>query len=175
LIILSLLFIGCDTKLGFLLLWVIYFLAGLWFNDWTLNQSAAWAVEHAFDIAMYIVAYLAIGVAWSVIKWYLFVLRSAGEYIELVAEFNSFDNDKRTVSWDNYLRRHTSWNKTYPPSALDNKSKIVDWIAFWWYSVFRTVLGDWMHALCVGVFNMFYNIFDAIAKSVFSGIETPKQ
>jgi len=169
LLLISFLFIGCDSAIALLGLWIVYFLAGLWFNNWTFIQMWGWMGSHAFDILMYIIGYLVIGALWSVFKWYLFVVKSAEEYKKVITAYLAMQNPAR--SWPDYLRNTFV---RYPPNVGDYKGKIVNWISFWWYSMIQTILGDWMHKLVVAVYDMFLNIYETIVKRVYSGIETPK-
>jgi len=169
--LLSILLIGCDTKIGFILLWFVYFLFGVWFQDWTWHAPFTWATNHLFDLGMYIVAYLVIGGAWSIFKWYLFVLKSVDDYKTLAENYSKMQPPS-TQSWNAFLAYNGRYR--YPPRVSDNKAQIIDWISFWWYSMIRTVLGDWMRELVGAVYRMFYNVYDAIVKHVYAGIVIPK-
>jgi hypothetical protein len=167
LLILSVVFIGCNTRLGFLALWVIYFLLGWWIKGWSVGDSILWVRNHAIDVLMYALIYLVVGAAWSVFKWWLYVRKAADNLREIIVEYNALTEPKPV--WTNYLTRYREM-----PKVSDNKSKIIDWIAFWWFSVIQTFFGEWMHEIFTAVYRMFYNMYDAIAKSVWNSIIMPK-
>lgn len=177
LVFLSLLLIGWDTRTGFGLLWVVYLMFGWWFGRWSPTEVPTWVSNHFFDICLYFVTYMAIGATWSVFKWWLLVRKSAETYKGYLAEYNSLPVDGNIArNWVDYLNGRSGYTK-FPPRVRDYKGKITDWIAFWWFSMIQTLFGDWLHKLIIGVYNLFYNVYDAITKSAFSGIipETPKK
>jgi hypothetical protein len=169
LLLLSVVFVGCNTRLGLLAIWVFYLLLGWWFQRWTVGESFSWFMNHLFDLGMYVLVYLAIGGAWSVFKWWLYVLKTASKLKEAIVRYNAIPDPKE--SWNNWSNGRFS---SSAPSVRDNKSEIIDWIAFWWFSMIQTFLGDWMHQIFTAVYQMFYNMYDAIAKKIWGNIVIPK-
>jgi hypothetical protein len=166
--LLSFALIGYGTRFGLILLWLIYFALGNWFKDWTFAQVLTWTMKHTLDLVIYVSSYLAIGVVWSIFKWYLFVLNSANEYRALIAKYNALPEPR--PSWEEYSR----YSDIPDANIASNKTLITDWIAFWWFSVINTILGDWMHQLVVAAYNLVSNVYNAITKHIYSKIDVPK-
>jgi hypothetical protein len=98
-------------------------------------------------------AYLLAGVAWSILKWYFYVLDEADKYVEA----------KRldTINWSVVKHR-------YPPQVRDHKERIVRWMMCWVTSVIWTLCHDFLTRLYRRIVDMLAGLFQRISDRVFA-------
>ncbi len=148
----------------------------------------------------YVAYYLVIGVVWSFVKWYMFLLREKDSYTEMRDKFfkemaNKADQlavrwskDEETVIKASEIKAKflngefpnekakQAWKskieyKEFPPKASTNKSRITTWMIYWTFSMVGTFFGDWLKDLFNFIYNLFGNVYDKISHSVFGKFE----
>ena len=138
-------------------------------------------VHHTVDALLYVVAYLAIGVVWSFIKWFSFLMAFRDKYREIKNEFFAelgvpLDQALTKEQADQFNRRLSSysWRWKYKgaslstrPSATNNKRRITAWMSFWPFSVVGTVINDPIRRLFKFLFDTFKGLYQRIADHVF--------
>jgi len=154
-----------------------------WFSD-----IPVWLYIKTNYVTMltYVGYYLVIGVVWSFVKWYMYLLKEKDRYVDLRKTFLSDDNryfkdldesekeialkGKMPTSlvkeWASRLR-----SNKLPPTAADNKGRITTWMIYWTFSMVGTLFGDWLKDLFNIIYNLFGNVYDKISGSVFSKFE----
>jgi hypothetical protein len=100
-------------------------------------------------------AYVVIGIIWSVWKWYGFVRKS---YYSLKQRWD-------TTAHKTY-NTFTDYIKDKRPSASENKQLIVGWMAFWPFSILWWVL-TWPRKLFIELFDYLRNLYDRITDQVW--------
>ena len=138
-----------------------------------------------------IAGYLACGVVWSFIKWYLYLIDRRADYIREKAswlknegiEGTDIPEDQKDA-WLKYLVTNTefavyAYNNNGPtknivvtlvPLATENKTKIVTWMTYWPWSLVWTMLADIVKRVFEHIYNMLLGWLQAISNWVFSGI-----
>ena len=130
---------------------------------------------HLSESLMWVGAYLAVGIVWSFIKWFSFLIQYRDKYQESRAAFLAADKPKdgttdveRWREWCSsrgygYSRRYGVDTVFYgqsilhKPQATENKSRIIAWMSFWPFSLVGTVLNDPVRRL----FNWLYSSLKA--------------
>jgi len=138
-----------------------------------------------------IAGYLACGVVWSFIKWYLYLIDRRADYIREKAswlknegiEGTDIPEDQKDA-WLKYLVTNTefavyAYNNNGPtknivvtlvPLATENKTKIVTWMTYWPWSLVWTMLADIVKRVFEHIYNMLLGWLQAISNWVFSAI-----
>lgn len=143
--------------------------------------------------ALCLVGYLAVGVAWALVKWFLFALRKKEEYLEAKESWKP----EQEARWD-YVRDEsnrilpdkaqvksgpTKWEDSHArklllnskgglmPLARENKERIMLWIAYWPWSLLWTLVDDPLKRLARHIFNMIQDTLQSISNRVFKGVE----
>lgn len=101
-------------------------------------------------IATILVGYVLVGIVWSLFKWNRYVNAKIKEVIE------------RYGSWENAIKSLVIIHEISPSY---NKSKLIGWIAWWPWSMFWDLSGDFFTMLYEGMTNAYQKITDnAISK-----------
>lgn len=122
------------------------------------------------QILTYGAYYMGIGIIWSFVKWYLFLIKKKKEYTTLRSDFlrknklSSLANMPEEVgaAWGRELRY-----KNFPPKASDNKSRITTWMVYWAFSMLGTFLGDFLTQFFDTIYRMFGNLYDRMTNLVW--------
>lgn len=137
-----------------------------------------WLTNHWQEAALYTAGYLVVGVLWSFVKWFSFLmnfrdklrekkvaflkarnLNVTGQIPEsMVDDFKAYLNS----SYDSDGRR-----LQFKPQASDNKARIVAWMSFWPFSFIGTVLNDPIRRLFNFLFNQFKAFYQRMSDHVF--------
>jgi len=139
-------------------------------------------------IIKYFVYYVGIGAGWSVIKWYLFLLKEKDRYEVVREKFlkNNIIKIKNTTiashltsddvklakegiipqDWKEDWKSEMMW-RNLPPTAKENKSRLMTWCSYWLVSMIGTFLGDFLQQAFDVIYNLLGNLYDRITKAVF--------
>lgn len=130
-----------------------------------------------------IFVYLAIGIAWSFVKWFLFLIgfkaafnRAKKEYIDnwnqthtdnkitnYIIPKERFDHFRREISH----KRYKEFWLSSKPLAFMAKNKIIGWMAFWPCSMVGFIFNDPIRRLLTFVFDLIINSYQKIADKIF--------
>ena len=98
--------------------------------------------------------YIALGVGWSMAKWYFFILRAREKFLEA----NSRDN--RT----NYS---SSSAEDSIPQAKRYKARILSWMFYWPFSALWTGLNEPVRRIFLNIFRNLEATYDRMSKKIF--------
>lgn len=144
-----------------------------------LHVADIWGfmVHHTVDALLYVLAYLAVGVVWSFIKWFSFLMGFRDKFREVRdgwyertgLKVGDSLTEEQQKSLDDVFR-FESYNGNpvlYKPKAAKNKRRITAWMAYWPFSVVGTVINDPIRRLFRFLFNQFKALYQRIADHVF--------
>lgn len=136
-------------------------------------------------------AYLAVGVLWSFVKWFVFLYRKRSElrehkedYIERFAPALTADGKLTPDNIDDFIK-FLNDNKRYSPgkgnmhdrlkspqdivpSVSNNLKDLTRWVAWWPFSVTWTLLNDALRKLTRAIVRVCEGAYTKLANSVFS-------
>lgn len=141
----------------------------------------AYARGHLVQTLLYVGGYLLIGVVWSFIKWFSFLMGFRDEFKAGKAAFlnglklnpegqvpedqmDGFQNFMHKWKWGGY---HGN-DLTMRPRASNNKARITSWMSLWPYSVVGTVLNDPIKRLFTWLFNGFKALYQKMSDAIFA-------
>ena len=137
--------------------------------------------------------YLALGVVWSFVKWFIFLFgkrdelkKYKEEYIkrfapalqadgtfspEDVDDFVKFLNDQGqyTPKKSQMSRTRLQGPQDLIPLVSDNVKDLTRWVAWWPFSIAWTLLNDFLHKLVRGVVRVCEGAYNSLSRSMFSG------
>lgn len=176
---------------------------GLWF--WLSGTNFfTWIAENWTAMLAYVGIYLVIGVIWSFVKWFSFLVGFRDKYAELKAKDESSVKKAHTAwfrqhklnpngqvpeqlqtEYDQYMRTEhwTPWRGESHyygnpldrrPQASENKSRIVAWISFWPFSLVGTLFNDPIRKLINWIFNSLKDTYQAMSNRVLPNIPEMK-
>lgn len=139
-----------------------------------------YVLHNPLPVVAGVLSYFVIGTAWGVFKWWLFVRDRLEEYEDMKAEFlkKNGRTDTKTVpddmkqAWRNRL--HENWNGdlSKPPVARENKSRILNWMAFWVPSMMYSLLNDFVRRVFRAIYLWISAELQKISDSVYSGVRS---
>lgn len=110
-------------------------------------------------VAAGLAAYVVVGVIWSFKKWYTFVVDELASRRE---EYKSYVNKKAPGN-----ETFESYAKDKQPKAVENKQRIVGWMALWPFSLSWWVL-TWPRHAFVWAYNRLSTVFDRISAKIWA-------
>jgi hypothetical protein len=102
---------------------------------------------------VYLLSYFGIGTAWGTWKWYRVLKKAAKKLLKLKIKFCNNNNldpnvplpEKAKKEWKEFRDGHySSWRDQPAPEAMQNKSRITSWMAFWPVSFFWFITADFL-------------------------------
>jgi hypothetical protein len=143
------------------------------------------AISHnAVSTALYVLGYLVIGVVWSFVKWFSFLMAFRDKFRQEREDFlnsrglgsipNASVPDNLLEDFHNFLRRSYTVISfrgnalSQRPRASNNKERIVAWMALWPPSLIGTLLNDPIKRLFTWLFNAFKALYQKMADAIFA-------
>lgn len=131
-------------------------------------------------VALFVIAYFAIGACWSVVKWYFFtrMLREAYDAARkkvILEKGIAAGRDKVLVV--RQLRENLHYTYRYgsdliiPPDPSQHTSRILTWIGHWPFSLLWTLINDPVRRMVKAIYQRLKNVYRAIGKRAFAGVE----
>lgn len=151
---------------------------------WGTFSVVDWVVQNGVFTLVYVAAYLAVGVGWSFVKWFSYLMGFRDTFREQKEAFclkNGLDpkapiTDEKVLSdFDHHLSSNVSWGERHRgqllsrerPRAAKSKARITAWMAFWPFSVVGTVLNDPVRRLFNFLYSQFKALYQKMADFVF--------
>ena len=167
----------------------LYFISGINFIGLVMNDPA--------KAAYYVLGYFAMGMVWTIAKWYLYSTRKGEEYAKQRKKFlirasgaPERDIEKcieeshgtveevralRTADLDTVvpvcLRKQWASIKIYRPKWREKKQKLSTWVIWWPLSMFWSFFDDFIKRSINAMLEWFGGIFDAISRKAFRRFE----
>lgn len=142
-----------------------------------------WVTTHALETVWLVLGYLAIGVIWSFVKWFSFLMNFRDAFREArTAYFEArgwpanygmneeetakFRQDVSSYRYGQYQFRGNSLNEK--PRATKNKGRITAWMAFWPFSFVGTMINDPLRRVFKILFDAFRSLYQKMSDRVFA-------
>lgn len=155
----------------------LFFLAAAFATNYLTGVKVFdWVSENPLGAALVILAYLAIGVVWSIAKWAFFVYAERRAYDRMKTDFllaRQCGNSSGAVpkelqgDWGRYIA-----HRRFPPHAAHNKTRIVTWMAFWPWSLVWTMIDDPIKRIFEFLYRRIQTLLEGISKRAFQGTES---
>jgi hypothetical protein len=146
---------------------------------------------HGVASLLYALAYVGIGVVWSFVKWFSFLMGARGKYREYKVSFLNSIGASTTAGFSDipadklddfkrWLAKTPSFYamRTYDPfhelvrgerpRASKNKARITTWMCLWPCSMIGTALNDPVRRLFNFLFSQFKALYQKLADYVFA-------
>src|SRR3989338_8426221 len=133
---------------------------------------------------LFLAGYAAAGVAWSLVKWTVYVKKQRALYDEELERFKGYKNSPDSipmVGWKGHpeeaqQREHfmeSNWPKlvNYKPMAKRNKDRIVSWMVCWPWSMSWAIINDPVKHVFGYVFRKLQGSYQMISDRTFKGAE----
>lgn len=169
------------------------FSLGLALTGWVYkNEIWDFISGNPLPTVYFILAYVGAGLAWSLMKWKLYINKRVDVFEEAKIKFSKKKEIKSNwedwVSFLNseipsYLRNRSFWKTDSPdvigqsiiPIAKEKKALIVSWISYWPMSVGATLLNNPFRRFMEWIYGLFSGLYDKMGSSaankIASGLE----
>jgi hypothetical protein len=143
---------------------------GRWFHVYSVLDFIK---DHGVWTLVYACAYVGVGVAWSFVKWFSFLMGFRDAYRQVKEGFYKAHSlpadavipENLKTAYKEYVHQNSPWGSAYRydiaaltrPRASKNKSRITAWACYWPFSFVGTLLNDPVRRL----FNFLFNQFKA--------------
>lgn len=145
----------------------------------------AFASQHALATVLYALGYVGVGIAWSFVKWFSFLLGARDRYREWKSNFltnqglnpNGQLPEDKVKGFKEWIAMKHGYGYRDPvadlvngkrPRASNNKARIVSWMSLWPCSCIGTLLNDPVRRLFNYLFNAFKSLYQKMSDRVFS-------
>lgn len=128
----------------------------------------------------YVGAYFAIGVAWTLIKWYFYVHRQVVKYNEFKRAFLKKNNAETLTGElaaalaDEISNSHgygTRGVSATAPDPAEHKGDLTRWGTYWPFSMVGTALNDVVRRAWEYVYEMLQTTYHRMSKAIFKTAE----
>lgn len=121
-----------------------------------------WAIANPSATILYIGGYFAAGAAWSLVKWYSYLLKIRRSMEAIRREHPGWEQSDviRMV-------RNAGLGGSFPPQVGDHKSRVIGWMALWPASMVWTVINDPVRRACEEIYARLGGVYQAISNRVF--------
>jgi hypothetical protein len=139
--------------------------------------------DHGVWTLLYVGAYVGVGVGWSFVKWFSYLMSFRDAFHEQKDAFclkNGLDSkvqvpEDKMEAFERHLASNVGWSTAHRgqllsmerPRASKNKARITAWASFWPFSVVGTVLNDPIRRLFNFLFNQFKALYQKMSDWVF--------
>jgi hypothetical protein len=127
-------------------------------NGLGLPALFRWVIEHPVLTVTYVLIYIAIGAAWSVVKWWFAETNRLREFKENFARDYGINPEK----YAEQLARAKS-------NPVRYKSDITFWISFWPLSAVYTLLNDPVRRAARRIYAELQGVYQRITDHVWKG------
>jgi len=124
------------------------FMIALYFagNSQWFKGAISYAIQNPVNVILIVLGYIVLGLAWSLVKWYLY-LTNLRNYFQF-----------KGLTIDSYRRDKFK--------ASENKERILGWMMYWPMSISWTIINDPVRKIFMGIFNRFNGLFDRISDRI---------
>jgi hypothetical protein len=136
-----------------------------------------YVAAHPVNIAYGLLAYLATGTAWSIVRWYLYTKDQFHRYEEFKIKFlrshNIFIDVIPDALKDEFAEafRWRIGGFVFHPQVTENKSRIYMWMAYWPWSMLWTVLNRPIKAAFNFIYSEIRSLLQKISDHAWAGAE----
>ena len=145
-------YIGTSTTISFILFWSILFFVD---HD-SFQFFFKYIISHPLTIVFSFLIYLIVGVGWSFVKWYEFLLYKKSKYFDAA-------------------KRYKTDIKDYIPQLSEHKIIIIRWMFWWPFSLLWFAINKPIKKIFTGLFEWFKDEYQRMINKVFKFEEINKE
>jgi len=129
-------------------------------------------------VALLVLSYFVIGAAWSFVKWYFFLHKANGRYLDFKAKFletknvNALDGQLAATLMDELAENNRyldaeSRISAEPPIARKHKARLTRWATYWPFSMVGFALNDVVRKTWTYIYEMLQGAYQRVSNHVF--------
>lgn len=110
-----------------------------------------------------IVAYVGIGIIWSIFKWYFFLQNKKYHLTKKIEDLGGVDLTTHEISESDI------------PQAKRNKARIISWMSYWPFSMIWTLINEPVKKMFRFIYTKIEGIFQKMSDSAFKDFKVKKR
>jgi len=129
-------------------------------------------------IALLVLSYFVIGAAWSFVKWYFFLHKANGRYLDFKAKFletknvNVLDGQLAAIMMDELAENNRRFDaesriSAEPPAARKHKARLTRWATYWPFSMVGFALNDVVRKTWNYIYELLQGAYQRVSNHVF--------
>ena len=128
------------------------------FGDKTQNNSLlSYCSHHAWTTILIALAYIAVGVGWSILKWYSFLIKERNKTKEKIKEYSRIGTPISVSHYD-------------IPKVSDHKSRILVWMFYWPFSALWTLVDEPVRKTYLFIYRHIASYLQNMANKIFASL-----
>jgi hypothetical protein len=192
-------FLGTLFAIGTIWFWLLLFIDFCIITALVENESGVWATivflgslfglnflwklpiidsvkANPGHTALLVLSYFAIGVVWSIIKWYFFVHNKMVKYNNYKAEFlkdqkaDAMTPELAAKFMDHLGSRYDARNEGITgaaPLAREHKASLTRWGTYWPFSIIGTLLNDVVRRTWEYIYELLQTTYQRMSEAIF--------
>jgi hypothetical protein len=166
-----------NTKPGWAFIMLVGFFAVLWAFGGFNILGLIW--RDPIRALVVLLAYAAVGVAWSIVRWTLLVMKIKARYTEFKTNFKRDQSIKTGDQWtiqqqSNFdslvYSREYDMRLDRPPEVGNFSDRVFTWMAYWPISMLWTAINDPIAKFFGLLFDSITGAYDTISKRLYRDI-----
>lgn len=123
----------------------------------------AWVKANPIFLLKMFGLYVLVGIAWSFIKWTVFLAKKRVEYKE---KKDAFQKYMEFTEWTpELLAKFAERNSHLLVKASDHKGDLTFWASYWPFSILGTIFNDLFRKIWTHLYNLLHDVYQRIADS----------
>jgi len=130
-------------------------------------------------VALLVLSYFVIGAAWSFVKWYFFLHKANGRYLDYKAKFlerknvSVLDGQLAAILMDELAENNNRYLdaelriSAEPPVARKHKARLTRWATYWPFSMVGFALNDVVRKTWTYIYEMLQGAYQRVSNHVF--------
>ena len=192
-------FLGTLFAIGTIWFWLLLFIDFCIITALVENESGVWATivflgslfglnflwklpiidsvkANPGHTAILVLSYFAIGVVWSIVKWYFFVHNKMVKYNTFKADFlkdqkaDAMTPELAAKFMDHLSNRYDARNDGITgaaPLASEHKASLTRWGTYWPFSIIGTLLNDVVRRTWEYIYEMLQTTYQRMSEAIF--------
>jgi len=168
----------------------VAFVLAFFLLEWKseIYKPLSYLRENPWNVFYFSLKYFAIGTAWCVCKWWFYVNGRLHDYEEFKREWLGSRRDKGVVeiegnkipgtlksAWKDALMNNRIYDDGErlgeTPQVSRHKDEILSWMSFWPWSMFWTIVKDFIKKIFTSIYYQIRNWMQWISNKIFSKIQ----
>ncbi|MCK5017609.1 MAG: hypothetical protein KAS32_11135 [Candidatus Peribacteraceae bacterium] len=112
------------------------------------------------------VIYIAVGLAWSLGKYYFYLIRRRRKFKEKKDIFFDINPEKKYDDWLAHMDHNFGYSNSEYTEFGKNKPRIIFWMTYWPFSLLSTLLKDIVRKMFEEIYEFFSGLFKEMFRKV---------
>lgn len=141
----------------------------LYLTGHSISQAYHFVIENPTSIFYGLLIYAVAGIVWGLVKWFFFLLKVRDMLVAWREKHKVTDQMTHQQTME-FLRWNSLDVGSIPPSAVQNKARITQWMIWWPFSMAWTVVNEPVTRFFTFVYRRLSNLLQSVSDRLFRGL-----